>query len=166
MYPIHLRSLNPTRFQFSGGLNNKRSWWLLLKHLYLSMSLSRSPLRSGRRQVQTSSVTISAFSVIRLITSAVTYIIHQRQWLEYKCTVLLQNACHIHYRKEKHAAYSMISHLLRCTKGTFNIMPLPVIMDHLTTIQKCPTQKPLPSQHICSKNYYKGFILLWNLCGL
>ena len=39
---------------------------------YLSMSLSRRPLRSGRRQVQISSVTVSIFCVIMLTTSATT----------------------------------------------------------------------------------------------
>lgn len=37
------------------------------------MSLSRSPVRSGRRQVQISNVTMSNFSVMMLITSATTY---------------------------------------------------------------------------------------------
>lgn len=44
---------------------------------YLSISLSRSLLRSGRRQVQVSNVTISVLSVSRLITSAITCIGHQ-----------------------------------------------------------------------------------------
>lgn len=41
---------------------------------YLSMLLSRRPVRSGRRQVHTSRVTMSILSAIMLTTSAMTWI--------------------------------------------------------------------------------------------
>lgn len=114
---------------------------------YLSMLLSRRPVRSGRRQVHTSRVTMSILSAIMLTTSAMTWInsTQERNKNQSWTITLKGDLFHILisrvYQKKKinqsiPITYSMIRHLLHCTNYPLNIISLPVSIDYL---QQLPT---------------------------
>lgn len=91
---------------------------------YLSMLLPKRADIRGRREVQVSSVNISALSVIITNTSATT------------CTIWLNESytgTYIHEldREQTEVAYSIISHLLYWTYRVFNIVSFPISSDNL-----------------------------------